>query len=258
MLYKCGNSSSTARQFAVCFLIVSALCFVVLVPTNALADNIITILPGASERTSTSYFDSNYYLTKPGKTVKWYNTDDISHKIILSSISDNRSSAATRQIAESGLIPHNGNFSYRFDNDGIYEYSSPNYPWMKGAISVSDDTNSTIVSQNMKNNINIELIQQPTKAKVDKETHFLINFINQKTNRNQKHIDYEFTLSYDNNTISKNNKALFKQGLHSNGGLEQAMYRFPSSDRYEAAVTIYDVLFSPVVPDTARFIINVK
>ncbi len=258
MIYKFGISSTTLRQSAVCFLTLAALCFIVLIPTKVLADNIITILPGASERTSPSYFDSTYYLTKPGKTVKWYNTDDVLHKIILSTIKNNSSSATTRQITESGLISHDGNFSYKFDNDGIYEYSSPNYPWMKGTISVSNDTNTTIVSRNMKNNVNIELIQQPIKAKVGKETHFLINFINQKTNRNQKHVDYDFTLFNDNNTSSRNNNPLFKQGLHSNGGLEQAMYRFLTPGKYEATVTIYDVLFSPVTPDTARFVVNVN
>jgi hypothetical protein len=54
----------------------------------------------------------------------------------------------------------------------MYEHSSPNHPWMKDATSVSDDTNTTIVSQNMNNNVNIELTQQLIKAKVGRDTFF--------------------------------------------------------------------------------------
>ena len=146
--------------------------FVVFFTAKDLAGNIIIILHGTSDRTNPSFFDSSCYFTKPGKTVKWYNTDDVSHNLILTGAKGNSNYAATRQIAESGIIPPNGNSSYNLDNYVMYEHSSPNYPWMKGAISVSDDTNTTIVSQNMKNNVNIELTQQPFKAKVGRDTFF--------------------------------------------------------------------------------------
>ncbi len=132
-----------------------------------------------------------------------------------------------------------------------------NYPWMKGIISLSQDTNETTVSQNMKNNISIGLTRQHINPKEGKETHFLINFINQKTNMNQKHVDYEFALCY-NNTKDRILKPLFKQALHSIGGLEQAVYRFPTPGRYTAAITIYYILFSPVTPGTAKFKIAVN
>lgn len=245
------SNSTIAKQYIFCIFFAVGLCFLVLLQASAFATNIITILPGASDKTSPSYFDSTFYLIKAGNTIKWYNTDDVPHNLILTSIKDNGSSTQKQQITESGSIVPNANFSYKFNNNGMYEYSSPNYPWMKGIISVSEDINTTTVSQNMKNNISIELTQQPIQPKEGRVTHFLINFINQKMNTNQKHVDYEFAL-YNNNDQDRIKEPLFNQALHSNGGLEQVAYSFPAPGRYTAAITIYYVLFSPIVPDTAN------
>ena len=103
-----GSNSTTSKQYASSIFYVAALCFLVLVPVKAFAAGIITILPGASVRSSPIYFDSNFYLTKIGKTIKWYNTDDVPHKLILTSINGNGTSAHKQQIIESGIIVPNG------------------------------------------------------------------------------------------------------------------------------------------------------
>ena len=167
----CATPSS--KQHVLCIFFAAVLYFLLLFPVRAFAADIITILPGASDRSSPGYFDSNYYLTKVGKRIKWYNTDDVSHRLILTNIKNNGTSAEKQQMTESGIIVPNGNFSYKFDNNGMYEFSSPNYPWMKGIISVSEDTNTTTVSQGMKNSVSIELTQQPIKPKEGKQTHQL-------------------------------------------------------------------------------------
>jgi hypothetical protein len=48
------------------------------------------------------------------------------------------------------------------------------------SVSVSDDIMTTTVSRNMKNNVSIQLTQEPAKPIVGKDTNFLINFINDK------------------------------------------------------------------------------
>jgi hypothetical protein len=112
MVYVPGvSNSTTAKQSALSIFFVAALCFLVLLPVRAFAADIITILPGASVRSSPSYFDSNFYMTKAGKTIKWYNTDDdVPHELILTSINGNGISAQKQQIIESGIIAPNGNF----------------------------------------------------------------------------------------------------------------------------------------------------
>ena len=61
---------------------------------------------------------------------------------------------------------------------------------MVGTISVSDDIMTTTVSRNMKNNVSIQLTQEPAKPIVGKDTNFLINFINDKTKKNINCICY--------------------------------------------------------------------
>jgi hypothetical protein len=65
----------------------------------------------------------------------------------------------------------------------------------------------------------------------------------------------EFVI-YQNSSRNGIYKQIFKQGLHSNGGIEQARYKFLTPDIYTAVVTIYYVLFTPVDPDIARFNIS--
>ncbi len=122
MIYWWVVSSTTTRQYVLSIFIVAALFFVVFFPSKVFAGNIITILQGTSDRTNPSFFDSSYYFIKLGKTVKWYNTDDVSHKHILTNSRGNSSYAATQQIAESGRIPLNGNYSYKLYTYVVYEY----------------------------------------------------------------------------------------------------------------------------------------
>ncbi|MGB0029463.1 MAG: hypothetical protein WBP64_21780 [Nitrososphaeraceae archaeon] len=101
----------------------------------------------------------------------------------------------------------------------------------------------------MKNNVSIQLVQEPAKPIVGKDTNFLINFINNNTMKSQEHVDYDFVI-YDG---SKAYSEVFKQAHHSDEGLDQAVYRFLKPDKYVIKVTIYDILFNPVNPDVATF-----
>ncbi|HEY7080286.1 MAG TPA: hypothetical protein VH500_11330, partial [Nitrososphaeraceae archaeon] len=65
---------------------------------------------------------------------------------------------------------------------------------MGGFIPVSNDVAANTVSNNMKNNVNIQLVQEPIKPTIEKDTNFLIDFINQKTNKDQEHVDYDFVI----------------------------------------------------------------
>ena len=79
------------------------------------------------------------------------------------------------------------------------------------------------------------------------QTHFIIKFINEKSNKIQEHIDYRFVI-YD-----QQNKSVFEQGLHSGWGVEQAAYKFIAPGNYKAEVTINYILFAPVKPDVGKF-----
>jgi hypothetical protein len=117
---------------------------------------------------------------------------------------------------------------------------------MHGTVLVTNNISTSVVTYNLNNSVLIQLTWSPFKPKIgerEDQTHFIITFINEKSNKNQEHIDYQFVI-YD-----QNNNRVF----------EQAAYRFIKPGNYKAEVTIYYILFAPVQPDVARFnIIAIK
>jgi plastocyanin len=73
------------------------------------------------------------YFMQKGQQIRWYNADDIYHRIVITK------SVGKGILSNCGIIKPNGSFKYRFDNDGIYNFSSPIYPWMQGNVSVDND-----------------------------------------------------------------------------------------------------------------------
>ena len=174
----------------------------------------------------------------------WSNHDNMDHKV---KIIENTTG---RQVIESNTIKPYSNFSYTFDKTGVYHFSDPLNSQMGGVISVSNDIATNMVFNSMKNNVGIQLILEPSKPTTEKNTNFLIDFINKKTMKDQEHIDYDFIIYSTNGGEAKQ---VYKQGLHSDEGLEQATYRFLQPGKYVIKVTIYDILFNPVNPDVATF-----
>jgi len=216
----------------------------------------ITIIPGSSDKNNPAFFDITYYPIQVGKELRWYNADDINHKIILSSGNETiPAGIENKKVIESGEIKPKTSFTYKFDKEGMYRFSSPTYPWMHGNIIASNDISTTAVTNNLNNSVAIQLSWYPAKPKVvvgpegqeEQQTHFIIKFINEKTNKIQEHIDYRLVI-YD-----QSNKRVFEQGLHSGWGVEQAAYKFIAPGNYKAEVTINDILFAPVTPDVGKF-----
>ena len=115
--------------------------FTVFVAASAYAEqqqqgqDIITIIPGASDKNNPAFFDITYYPIQVGKEVRWYNADDISHKIIISSGNETTTYGIEhKKVVESADIKPKTSFSYKFGKEGIYRFSSPIYPWMHGNI----------------------------------------------------------------------------------------------------------------------------
>src|ERR1700739_516213 len=112
------------------------------------------------------------YFIQKGQQIRWYNAD-INHRIvIITSVGKGISS-------NSGIIKPNGSFQYRFDNDGIYNFSSPIYPWMQGNAFVYNDISSVMIT-NPKIDVAVQLTWAPSVPKVGHPLIFI--------NINQKHI----------------------------------------------------------------------
>jgi len=122
---------------------------------------------------------------------------------------------------------------------------------MKGNVSVKDDISSVTLT-NPTVNVAAQLTWDPSIPKVGQITHFKIIFIDLKTNKNQKHIDYVFSID------TPNNKTSYQQTLHSSWGVESAAYKFDTAGIFKPRVTINALLFQPIEPVEDVFKILVK
>jgi plastocyanin len=209
------------------------------------ADEVITIIPDSSNHNNTKFFDIPSYFIQKGQQIRWYNADDIYHRIVITK------SGGKGILSDSGIIKPNGSFQYRFDNDGIYDFSSPIYHWMQGNVSVNNDM-SSVTMTNPQNNVAVQLTWAPSVPKVGQITHFKIIFLELKTNKNQKHIDYVFSIDTPKNKIS------YQQTLHSSWGVESAVYKFNAAGIFKTRVTIDAILFQPIEPVEDDFKILIK
>ncbi|HJT49411.1 MAG TPA: hypothetical protein VJ729_14595 [Nitrososphaeraceae archaeon] len=252
--------SVKAGIIAVCVIATTMFAVAIAFSTTVLANaeqiqgqDTITIIPGASDKNNPAFFDVTYYPIQVGKELGWYNADDINHKIIISSGNETTPAGIeNKKVIESGDIKPKNSFTYKFEKEGTYRFSSPTYPWMHGNVIASNDISTTAVTNNLNDSVAIQLSWYPAKPKVavgqeEQQTHFIIKFINEKTNKIQEHIDYRLVI-YD-----QSNKSVFEQGLHSGWGVEQAAYKFTTSGNYRAEVTINYILFAPVTPDVGKF-----
>jgi plastocyanin len=81
------------------------------------------------------FFDVTYYHIQVGKELRGYNADDVNHKIIISSRNETTAAGIeNKEVIESGDIKPKTSFSFKFDKEGMYRFSSPSYPWMHGNV----------------------------------------------------------------------------------------------------------------------------
>jgi hypothetical protein len=212
---------------------------------EAYAEDIITIIPCSSNHNNPRFFDNPSYYVQKGHQIRWYNADDVNHRIVIST------SDAKAVLSDSGIIKSNGSFPFIFNNIGIYHFSSPVYAWMQGNVSVTDDI-SSVTMTNPKNNVDVQLTWTPAIPRVGQITDFKIIFIDRSTDKNHQHIDYVFSID------SPANKILYQQALHSSWGVEYATYKFNTPGIIIPKITIDAILFQPVEPVEDDFKMSVK
>jgi hypothetical protein len=94
------------------------------------AEEVITILPGAQDHNRPRFLDITFYPIETGKELTWFNDDETSHRIIINAISEENN--ATILVADSGIIEPENSYTYTFEEEGTYLFSSPTYPWIRG------------------------------------------------------------------------------------------------------------------------------
>jgi hypothetical protein len=102
----------------------------------AFAEEVITILLGAQDHNRPRFLDITFYPIEKGKELTWFN-DDVSHRIIINSTTEKSNS--TELVADSGVIKPEDSYTYIFEEEGTYCFSSPTHPWINGIVFVNDD-----------------------------------------------------------------------------------------------------------------------
>jgi plastocyanin len=204
----------------------------------------ITIVPGSSDSSRYRFFDIIEYPLKTGEEIKWYNADNIIHNIIITS------KDGDIIVSQSGNIKPKGSFSYKFDKPGEYFFKSANYNWMKGTVIVTD--NIRTVKKNMNNDIEAYISWIPPSSspiQINKNTIFKIIFVDKKSEKNQEHIDYSFTISnYTSDRIAYQNTL-----THSAWGVESASYKLTPNGSFIGKLGIDGIQFQPIKPEYAEF-----
>lgn len=193
----------------------------------------ITILPGSKDSSRLRFLDINFYPIEKGKKLTWSNDDDIPHRILINSETGANN---TMLLADSEIIKPGDSFSYAIEKEGVYHFYSPTYPWIKGTVFVTDDIN-TVTQTDSKNDIDVQLSWTPSSPKMGQETHFKIIFIKKKTEENQKHIDYRFSIQ------EPDGKKIDLQSPHSGWGVESASYTFEREGEFKPRISIFSVNF---------------
>jgi plastocyanin len=207
----------------------------------------ITIVPGSSDPDRYRFFDITEYPISNGKEIKWYNADNIIHNIIVTSTN------GEIIVAQSADIKPKKSFYYKFDKEGEYIFQSSKYNWMKGKVIVTD--NIKTIKESMENDIDLYISWMPSSSlKLGEKTIFKIIFVDKKSERNQEHIDYSFTI---HNPAS--DTVLYKNAVtHSAWGVEAASYKFDFTDTFIGKLGIEGILFQPIEPDYTEFEIQIK
>jgi hypothetical protein len=203
-------------------------------------EEIITIVPGSSDSSRFRFFDITEYPISTGEEIKWYNADDVMHNIVITT-NDGKTI-----VTQSKDIKSNNVFSFTFDDEGEYLFQSSKYDWMKGKIIVTTDIKT--IKKSMDNDIDLYLSWMPSSINIGEKVFFKIIFVDKKSEKNQEHLDYSFTI--ENPT---SDRVLYKNVGHSAWGVESASYVFDSSGTFIGKLRIEGILFQPIKPDQTEF-----
>ena len=112
-------------------------------------------------------------------------------------------------LAKSPVIKPGETYYYRLPMEGLYNFSSPQFEWIKGNVIASDKLVSQ-TREGVMNPVAIKLVWfYPSTLG---PTHFIIMFFDNMTNKNKEHIDYTFSI------IDSKNTTIFQQSMHSGCG----------------------------------------
>ena len=203
-------------------------------------EEIITIIPGSSDENRYRFFDITVYPIESKKEIIFYNADKIPHQFTI------KNDQGFYQ--ETDIIKRDAKYSLQFNQEGIYQFQSEDYPWMTGKIIVKDQ----IVEKIMKlDSMNVNIAFTNEKLNETDKYYFKIIFTDKKNKNNLEHVDYTFTIK-DSKKVKNHQHKI----THSGWGVEGIIVNLDSEERYTGHITVNGLLFQPIDIEKVNFNIS--
>jgi hypothetical protein len=108
----------------------------------------------------------------------------------------------------------------------------------------------------------LNVILQPSPFPVIKgsQTNLKVSFDQKGSSAVQPHVDYDLTIMKDDKQVFQlsNSTGYPNQPLHTVEGVVTIPYTFQQEGPYVINITVYDILYNPIKPETSQFTINVN
>jgi len=108
----------------------------------------------------------------------------------------------------------------------------------------------------------LNIILQPSPFPVIKgsQTNLKVSFNQKGSSAVQPHVDYDLTIMKDDKQVFQlsNSTGYPNQPLHTVEGIVTIPYTFQQEGTYVINITVYDILYNPIKPETSQFTINVN
>ena len=108
----------------------------------------------------------------------------------------------------------------------------------------------------------LNVILQPSPFPVIKgsQTNLKVSFDQKESDAVQAHVDYDLTIMKDDKQVFQlsNSTGYPNQPLHTVEGVVTIPYTFQQEGTYIINITVYDILYNPIKPETSQFTINVN
>jgi hypothetical protein len=106
-------SLSSITIFSLLAILSIGTLFPIVIPL-AFAKEVITIPPGAQDHNRPRFLDITFYPIEKGKELTWFNDDDVSHRIIINSTTEENNN--TELVADSEIIKPEDSYTHTFED----------------------------------------------------------------------------------------------------------------------------------------------
>lgn len=107
------------------------------------------------------------------------------------------------------------------------------------------------------NSLNIDLQIQPFPITKSVDSQFMITFLQPSSQTVQVHVDYDFSITNNNNEVFRASSITGQPLLHTAEGIVKIPYKFTQDGEYSLQVSVMGINFIPIRTEQALFDLNV-